>query len=147
MTGWEKIGFVQGNGNSNSPKDYSYLDNEVKSGNYTYRLKQIDNDGQFEYSDIITVDLGLPDNYFLSQNYPNPFNPTTRIDFSLPEKQMVSLRVYNLLGELVSELVNEEREAGNYSINFDASNLPSGIYFYSISSGNFNITKKMSLLK
>jgi len=145
---WERIGFVEGHGNSNSPKQYNFIDAEIEqSGRYYYRLKQIDNDGTYEYSDVVTVEVGLPGTYDLSQNYPNPFNPTTRIDFTLPEKQMVRLRVYNTLGELVSEIINEEREAGSYSVIFDASNLPSGVYFYTISTGKFIASKKMSLLR
>ena len=145
---WERIGFVNGNGNSNSPKDYSYVDENINmSALYNYRLKQIDNDGEFEYSKIVSINGVTPDNYYLSQNYPNPFNPDTRIDFSLPEKELVVLRVYNTLGEVVSELVNEIREPGSYSISFNASDLPSGTYFYTISAGNYSTAKKMSLLK
>ncbi|MCH7965751.1 MAG: hypothetical protein IH852_17645 [Bacteroidetes bacterium] len=114
---WITIAFVDGNGNSNSTKYYDYLDYDInKAGKYYYRLKQIDNDGTFEYSDVITVQVTTPNMFYLGQNYPNPFNPTTRIDFSLPERQMVSLRVYNTLGKLVSELVDEIREPGSYSV-------------------------------
>ena len=81
---YEKIGFINGNGNSNSPKSYSYLDNNVSAGKYLYRLKQIDNDGQFEYSEVIEIDLGLPTEFELSQNYPNPFNPSTKISWQSP---------------------------------------------------------------
>ena len=145
---WQTIGFVEGHGNTNSPKDYSYIDNDIFGANeYQYRLKQIDNDGSFEYSDIVSINTGFADNYFLSQNYPNPFNPETRIEFNIPEKQKVRLSVYNLLGELVSELVNEEKDAGNYTIEFDASDLPGGIYFYTIQTGEYTATRKMSLIK
>ena len=145
---WITIGFVEGHGNSNSPKYYDYLDDDIdKAGEYHYRLKQIDNDGTFEYSDIVTVQVATPGNFYLSQNYPNPFNPTTRIDFSLAERQMVSLRVYNTLGELVGELVNEIREPGSYSVIFDASNLPGGTYLYIISAGKYFAANKMSLIK
>ena len=78
---WEKIGFVNGNGNINSPKNYSFEDKNVTAGKYSYRLKQIDNDGQFEYSKTIEVDFDAPKKFELSQNYPNPFNPTTTITF------------------------------------------------------------------
>ncbi|MGB5849452.1 MAG: T9SS type A sorting domain-containing protein, partial [Ignavibacteriaceae bacterium] len=121
------------------------------SGTYNYRLKQIDNDGTYEYSDVVSIEVGVPNNFYLSQNYPNPFNPETRIDFTLPEKQLVSLRVYNTLGELVMELVNEEREAGSYSVIFDASStnggLPSGVYIYRLQASEFAENKMMILIK
>jgi len=145
---WLTIGFVEGHGNSNSPRQYSFSDSEVEqSAKYFYRLKQIDNDGTYDYSGVVNVDVDLPNNFYLSQNYPNPFNPETRIDFSLPEKQQVSLGVYNTLGELVIELVNEEREAGSYSAMFDASNLSSGMYVYKLKTSEFAENKKMILLK
>jgi len=119
--------------NTNSPKQYNFLDTDInQSGTYNYRLKQIDNDGTFEYSDVVSIEVGVPNNFYLSQNYANPFNPSARIDFTLPEKQLVSLRVYNTLGELVGELVDEVKEAVSYSVTFDAlssdGGLLSGVY-------------------
>ena len=131
---WSKIGFVQGHGNSNSPKDYSFLDENGSGGKYSYRLKQIDTDGQFEYSKVIEVDLGSLTKFELSQNYPNPFNPSTAISFSLPQSGNVKLTVYNLLGEKVAELVNGFREAGIHIVNFNAENFNSGIFIYKIRS-------------
>ncbi len=145
---WLTIGFVEGHGNSNSPKQYNFIDTDInQSGTYYYRLKQIDNDGTYEYSFVVSVEVGVPDNFYLSQNYPNPFNPETRIDFTLPEKQLVSLRIYNTLGELVTELVNEEKPAGSYSFKFDASRLPSGVYIYRLQASEFSENKKMTLIK
>ena len=145
---WMAIGFIQGHGNSNSPKEYSFSDFNIgRSDRYYYRLKQIDNDGTFEYSDVVTVEVGVPDNFYLSQNYPNPFNPETRIDFTLPEKQFVSLKVYNLLEQLVSEIINEEKESGSCSVTFDASYLSSGIYVYRLETRDFIGLRKMTLLK
>lgn len=145
---WLRVGFVKGHGNTNSPKQYSFFDSEHDlAGNYYYRLKQIDNDGTIEYSNIVIVEIGVPDNFNLSQNYPNPFNPETRIDFSLPQKQMVKLSVYNTLGEQMAELLNEEMDAGSYTIKFDASSLPSGIYIYRLLTQNYILNKKMTLLK
>ena len=144
---WEKIGFVEGNGNSNSPKYYSYTDTDVHQGKYLYKLKQIDNDGKYEFSDIVQIDIGTVNRYSLSQNYPNPFNPTTKIDFSLPLKQVVTLSVYNSLGEKVTQLLNEEKDAGDYSVTFDASNLQSGVYFYRFETLDFVKCNKMILLR
>ena len=141
------IGFVEGHGNSNSPKKYKYIDDELNFvGNYYYRLKQIDNDGTFKYSDVLEIEVVLTE-FELKQNYPNPFNPETRIDYTLPEKQLVSLRIYNSLGESVRELVNEVKEAGSYSVTFNASKLSSGIYIYRIQTENFTVNKKMTFLK
>jgi len=145
---WLALGFVEGHGNSNSPKQYTFIDSDIfESGNYYYRLKQTDNDGTFEYSDVVTVTVGVPVLFALSQNYPNPFNPETRIDYTLPSQQNVSLRVYNMLGELVQELVNEVKPAGTYTVAFDGSDFPSGIYVYIIQTEGFSENKKMTLLK
>jgi hypothetical protein len=121
---WEKIGFVNGNGNSNSPKDYSFVDDfagkpAYRTGRYSYRLKQIDNDGQFEYSKTIEVDINGVKKFELSQNYPNPFNPTTTIRYNLPEATNVKLTLFNILGQELRTLINEVKEAGTHTINFD----------------------------
>jgi hypothetical protein len=144
---WKKLGFVEGNGNSNSPKDYSFIDNNVNGGTYSYRLKQIDNDGKFEYSKVIEINVGTPIEYELSQNYPNPFNPSTTIRFSIPEKGNVKLMIYNILGETVATLLNEAKEAGVHTISYNAAELKSGVYFYKLESGNFMRVKKMSLVR
>jgi hypothetical protein len=148
---FERIGFISGNGNSNSPNSYSYQDNSVSAGKYLYRLKQIDNDGQYEYSEVIEIDLGLPNKFELSQNYPNPFNPSTKIKYSIPNVgsglAQTVLKVYDVLGNEVAILVNEYKPAGSYEVTFDASSLSSGIYFYKLHSGTFFETKKMLLIK
>ncbi len=144
---WEKIGFVDGNGNSNSPKDYTFNDNNVTASKYVYRLKQIDNDGKYNYSKAIEVDLSIPVKFELSQNYPNPFNPSTTIKFSLPQAGFVKLTVFNLLGEEVKTLLNENREAGIHTVNFNASKFNSGLYLYKLESNNNVQIKKMLLLK
>ncbi len=113
---WEKIGFVNGNGNSNSPKNYSFEDISLLPAKYSYRLKQIDNDGQFEYSKTIEIDFNSPKKFELSQNYPNPFNPATTFRFSLPESGIVKLTLYNVLGEEVKTLVNGYKESGSSHI-------------------------------
>jgi hypothetical protein len=144
---WSVLGFVQGHGNSNSPKDYSFTDNSVSGGKYSYRLKQIDTDGSFEYSKVIEVDLGSLGKFELSQNYPNPFNPVTTIRFLLSESGNVKLTVYNIVGEQVAVLVDGFREEGVYTINFSAESLPSGLYIYTIDSNGSKQSRKMILAK
>ncbi len=151
---WEKIGFVEGNGNSNSPKQYTFVDNSVLSGKYFYRLKQIDIDGSFEYSNIIEIDLSMVTEFNLAQNYPNPFNPNTIIKYSIPQletlhanSQQVQLKIYDILGREIATLVNEKQSPGNYEVTFDAVGLPTGIYFYKLTAGSFTDVKKMILMK
>ncbi|MBU1114795.1 MAG: T9SS type A sorting domain-containing protein [Bacteroidetes bacterium] len=143
---WTKIGFVQGHGNSNSPKSYFFMDNSPLSNTVNYRLKQIDFDGKYEYSPIVEVKVETPLNFVLTQNYPNPFNPTTKIEFSIPTDNRVQIKVYNVLGMKVATLLNKHRQAGMHSIEFNASNLASGIYFLKVVSGNYSDIKKMILL-
>ncbi len=149
---WETIGFVQGHGNSNSPKEYSFTDNNLQQGNIRYRLKQIDNDGQYKYSDVVEVAFNLsPSAFELFQNYPNPFNPSTTISYQIPVAGHVTLKVYNAIGSQVATLVNKEKPAGNYEVRFDAPSaaggLTSGIYYYTIRAGEYNSAKKMLVLK
>ncbi len=122
-----------------------------------YRLKQIDFDGKFEYSEIITVEAGnyasIPKEFSLEQNYPNPFNPATTIKFSIPTVETslqlhVTLKVYDVIGSEVATLVNEPLSAGNYEVNFNAGSLTSGVYFYRLKTSNgIVMTKKLMLLK
>jgi Secretion system C-terminal sorting domain len=150
---WESIGSVKAADLSNSPKQYSYTDNKLQQGKYQYRLKLIDNDGSFNYSTVVEAEVSVPKNFELSQNFPNPFNPSTKINYSLPFDSKVTLEVYNITGARVNQLVNEEQLAGYYSVDFGASNLSSGVYFYRISAvdkatgNNFSSIKKMMLLK
>ncbi len=146
---WEKIGFIAGSGNSNSPKSYSFIDKTpVASAALSYRLKQIDNDGKYSYSEEITVELSaIPTEFSLSQNYPNPFNPATTIEFSLPKEADVLLKVYNLLGQEVVTLLSGQMKAGYHKVKFDASGLSSGVYLYKIQAGDFSAVKKLMLLK
>ena len=145
---WSNIGFVEGQGNSISPKYYSFTDNSPAGGNkFQYRLKQLDTDGSFEYSNIVEVQIG-PYQYELLQNYPNPFNPSTIIEFSLPEDaNNVKLSIYNPLGEKVAELINTELVAGKYSFKWNARNEATGIYIYELKTDNFVLVKKMLLMK
>jgi hypothetical protein len=145
---WAKVGFVSGNGTVSSPVNYTYTDKGLNIGIYNYRLKQIDFNGNYEYFNLSNeVNVGVPSQYNLSQNYPNPFNPTTRIDYQLPFDGNVSLKLFDVSGKEVMQLVNGQRSAGYYSLDINASSLSSGIYFYTISSNDFVSTKKLMLLK
>jgi hypothetical protein len=144
---WDKLGFVNGNGTTTETRSYSFADKNVNAGTYSYRLKQIDFDGTFEYSNVIEVDVSSPQQFELSQNYPNPFNPATTISFSIPQSSFVTLKVYDIIGNEIATLVNENKAAGRYEINFDASNQSSGVYLYSITAGNYNEVRKMTLIK
>ncbi|MBE2279872.1 MAG: T9SS type A sorting domain-containing protein [Ignavibacteriaceae bacterium] len=144
---WSNVAFVAGKGTTTEKTDYTYTDAPGVSGFYNYRLKQVDFDGSFEYSNTVSVNLRVPSNYVLSQNYPNPFNPSTKIEFSIPVTANVKISVYNALGEYVQTLMNSALEAGSHSVIFDATNLPGGVYLYSIESGDYKETKKMTLLK
>jgi hypothetical protein len=151
---WEFVNSVKAAVLSNSPKQYSFTDKNLQSGNYQYRLKMIDNDGSFAYSKVVEVVITLPKNFELSQNYPNPFNPTTKVNYSLPSDSRVTLEVYNIIGERVAQLVNEAQSAGYYVVNFGTSsnNISSGIYIYKLTAvdntgKNFFSIKKMMLLK
>ena len=144
---WKKIGFVGGYGASNSPKLYCFVDATAK-GRVAYRLKQIDNDGKFEYSNEVEVMMSqIPQMFTLMQNHPNPFNPSTIIAYQLPSDGHVSLKVYNLLGQEVATMVNEVKDAGEHTAEFKAGRLASGIYFYTLRANNFAATKRMLLIK
>lgn len=146
---FEKIAFVNGAGTTTQSKTYSYSNDikNVKASKIEYRLRQIDYNGSFNFSSVESVDNSVPANFELSQNYPNPFNPSTVISYQVPAESKVTLKLYNILGNEVSTLVNEVKPAGKYDVKFNASNLTSGIYFYTISAGNFTSTKKMTLIK
>ncbi len=147
---WVRIGFSEGKGTTTDVHDYSFIDDitSSKAEKLYYRLKQIDFNGKFAYSNEIEIYSNLvPDNIVLDQNYPNPFNPSTKISFGLPQKSNVILRVFNALGEQVAELVSETLEAGTHSYNFDASNLTSGVYIYSLQTNAGVVSNKMTLLK
>jgi Secretion system C-terminal sorting domain len=148
---WEKIGFVPGFGTTTENHSYSYNDNHLQGGRYYYRLKQINQNGSFVYSDIINIDITTPEEFALEQNYPNPFNPSTKIRFQISDFGFVSLKVYDILGNEVATLVNEEKHPGTYEVEFSPESSTqhpaSGIYFYKLEAGNFTDTKKMILMK
>lgn len=142
-----QIANIPGRGTTTKPVSYSYTDEDLSAGNYTYRLKQIDLDGSFDYIGSIELDIVPPKVFALEQNYPNPFNPTTTIKYSVPATGFVNLSIFNVLGEKVTDLINKEVEAGSYELNFNASNLSSGVYFYKLEAGSFISIKKMMLIK
>jgi hypothetical protein len=144
---WKKIGFVQGHGNSNSQKNYSFTDSSPLAGKIQYQLKQIDIDGKYKYSNTVEVDIAAPANFSLAPNFPNPFNPSTKISYSLPTDGFVTLKVYDVLGREISSLVNENEKAGRYEVSFDGSRLASGVYLCKMSSGNYSNIIKMLILK
>ncbi len=146
---WSKVGFVEGNGTSTTSHNYSYNDKGLNSGKYNYRLKQIDFNGNFEYFNLSNeVVVGIPGKFELQQNYPNPFNPNTVISYQLAVNSFASLKIYDVLGNEVSTLVNEKQDAGYYAVDFIGSNLASGVYFYKLAvDGKIIDTKRMILLK
>ena len=147
VSNWAVIGFVEGHGNSNSPKEYSYEDKGPVGGSkFLYRLKQIDTDGSFKYSEVINVELEVGD-FVLYQNYPNPFNPATRIRFNIKSATRVKLEVYNLIGEQVRVLIDGNMDEGTYEVEFNGRNLPSGVYAYRLEAGEFLEVRLMSLMK
>jgi photosystem II stability/assembly factor-like uncharacterized protein len=155
---WSTIGFVPGFGTTTEPKSYSFTDEDVTTGTYKYRLKQIDFDGSYEHSKEIEVAVDFtPKEFVLYQNYPNPFNPSTTIKFEIPDVEttrrvvFTTLKVYDILGNEVATLVNEEKQPGAYEVEFNLEssirNPASGVYFYQLKAGSFIQTKKMVLAK
>ncbi|HEY6907198.1 MAG TPA: FlgD immunoglobulin-like domain containing protein, partial [Ignavibacteriaceae bacterium] len=149
---YRAIGFIKGDGTTTERKSFSYSDKNLKEGKYIYRLKQIDFDGAFKYSNEINIAIAVPNEYYLSLNYPNPFNPSTIINYSLPQKTQVKLVVYDILGSEVKTLVNAEKEAGSYNVTWNGLNnsgqsVSAGIYIYRIQAGEFVQERKMVLLK
>ncbi|MBV6420610.1 MAG: hypothetical protein DAHOPDDO_01867 [Ignavibacteriaceae bacterium] len=151
---WKTIGFVPGFGTTTEVHHYLFVDERLQAGNYQYRLKQIDFDGTFEYSNIIEVTIDAPIEFSLEQNFPNPFNPTTKIKYTIPASlnpskggTLVQLQVFDILGNAVATLINEQKQPGTYEVEFNGTGLPSGIYFYKLKAGTFVQTKKMILIK
>ncbi len=145
---WVTIGFKEGKGTTSEQSNYSYIDDisRLSASEVYYRIKQIDFNGSFSYSDEIKVGL-IPLEYNLFQNYPNPFNPVTVIKYSIAERTKVNLTVYDILGNEIKTLVNENKEPGYYEINFESENLSSGIYLYRLNTNNFVSIKKMVIIK
>jgi hypothetical protein len=152
--GWEKVGFVEGAGTSNSPREYVFVDRGLTSDVYAYRLKQLDRDGRFRYSHSVEVEVvAIPKAFLLEQNFPNPFNPITTIRYGIPTRSQIKIEITNTLGQRIATLVNTEQQAGYYEIRWGAS-AASGIYFYRLeavavenSDNRFVQMRKMILVK
>ncbi|MCC6549946.1 MAG: T9SS type A sorting domain-containing protein [Ignavibacteriaceae bacterium] len=145
---WNEIGFVAGAGNSAVENIYSYTDRYAPEGMVQYRLRQMDFSGTYEYSSVIEVNnSNVPDAFALEQNYPNPFNPATTFSFTLAQESDVTLSVFDIQGNKVADVINEKMQAGRYAVDFNASELSSGVYIYKITAGTYSAVRKMTLLK
>ncbi len=145
---YKEISFVNGLGSSNNTHSYSFQDANLQTGNYSYRLKQVDLNGNYKYYELANeVVVGTPKQFSLSQNFPNPFNPVTNISFELPLNLFVELKVFDIMGREVSSIVNQQLTAGYYQFKFDATGFSSGTYFYRIKADNFTSMKKMIVVK
>jgi hypothetical protein len=148
---WERIGFVNGNSTTTQRNYYSYSDNPVGGSRYFYRLKQIDFDGSSNYSEVIECQISLAE-FRLKQNYPNPFNPSTMIRYSVSEESFIAIKIYDLLGREVIQLVNEVQNEGLYEVKFTAAGISSGVYLLQMSAVRKNgenklLTRKINLVK
>ncbi len=144
---WDNIGFVIGKGTITERQSYFFSDTNLEPGNYHYRIKQKDFNGSREYSKIIDVEITTPNLFTLEQNFPNPFNPSSVINYTVKEAGLIKLKVYDVLGSEVLELVNETKDIGFHSVELNASNLPSGVYIYTLQANGFSDSKKMVLMK
>lgn len=147
-TEWINIGFVNGNGTSVNTNYYIFTDEKLPAGIYNYRIKQTDYNGTFKYYNLAeTIEIGLPQEFRLFQNYPNPFNPSTKISWQTPVAARNTIKVFDLLGNEITTLIDEQKEAGRYEIIFDAKDLSSGIYLIQLKAGDFISSKKITLLR
>jgi hypothetical protein len=149
---WQKIAFVQGMGNTTGQTIYTYEDKKLQTGKYDYRLKQNDYNGTYEYYDLEgDISIEKPNVFTMSQNYPNPSNPKSKIDYEIPVNGRITIKLYNTLGQEVKSIIDETKEAGYYTAEFDGTDLASGVYFYRIiaegEGQKFTKTLKMILVK
>jgi hypothetical protein len=144
---FEKVGFISGAGSTTASQAYTFVDKNVETGKYYYRLKQLDSDGSSKTTDVLEVTLAAPERYELSQNYPNPFNPATEILFKVKEQGRVQLMVFDIVGRQVATLVDGTLSAGIHKVSFNGRALPSGMYLYVMKAGNYHEVKKMALVK
>jgi len=149
---WEKVGFVKGSGTVTTSSNYTFSDKNLNTGSYSYRLKQTDFNGNYEYHSLSnTIEIQTPKKYEISRCYPNPSNPVVNINYKLPEASNVTIKIYDILGREMKTLINEIQNAGYYTTKFDGSSYSSGIYYFGIStksnSNNFYRTEKFILIK
>ena len=149
---FSKIGFVLGSGTSINPHSYEFEDKDVSLGKYYYRLKQINTNGSYEYSNVMEVQVGVPENFNLSQNYPNPFNPETTIEYTIAKAGNVNITIYDVLGREIRLLVDSHKAAGNYSVKWDSKDnsdkdVSSGLYLCQMKGDGFNKTIKIMLTR
>jgi hypothetical protein len=142
---WSALGFVNGAGSSSNTHNYNYSDDKLSSGKYYYRLKQIDIDGRFEFSPVVSAVIGGSQKFSLDQNYPNPFRGETIVRFTLPERANVKLMVFDMHGRMVKTLVSGSREKGTHAITVNSTTLTSGLYYYKLETENFSAVKKMTI--
>jgi len=148
---WQRVSFIEGKGTTNTQQNYTYADRNLQTGSYNYRLKQIDFNGNYQYYQLNgIIEVGIPKTFDMSQNYPNPFNPSTKINYQIPKDAFVKINVYDIVGRLITTLVNTQQTAGYYTVEFNStlsSGAASGIYFYRIEAADFVSTKRMVLVK
>ena len=147
MSVWEKVGFISGAGNSNSPKQYFFIDNSALYGMYAYRLRQIDNNGTTSLSNELKIFVGHQPQVYDIKTFPNPMNPASKIRYAIPQDGFVNISVYDITGKLVRTLVNEDKQSGVYEISFDGGNLASGLYLAVLRANEMTITQKIQLIK
>ncbi len=148
IANWTEVGYVPGNGTSNAPHEYSFTDETVAPGRYAYRLKQVDNDGSFEYFGNAEVEVAAAAKQLSLGNFPNPFNPTTEVEFTVPTEGRAVVKVYNMVGQVVATLFDGFAEPGRYyRASFDGMKFSSGVYMYSLETANGRLVKRMTMLK
>jgi serine protease AprX len=141
------IGFVNGSGSSTTQKTYTFTDNNPLFGKSFYRLKQVDFNGTYKYSQEVSVNVNSPVDYQVYQNYPNPFNPSTTLSYYLPKASNVQLTIYNILGKEIRVLLQGNQDAGLHRVEFNAENLSSGMYIAEFTANTFRKAIKMTLMK